>query len=40
MNTRRHFSKLLALATLCAPLVLMAQAFPSTRVTTLPTPSS
>ena len=33
MNTRRHFSKLLALATLCAPLVLMAQAFPSKPIT-------
>ncbi|MEY3611378.1 MAG: hypothetical protein RJB14_2806, partial [Pseudomonadota bacterium] len=29
MNTRRQFSKLLAVASLCAPLALMAQAFPS-----------
>jgi tripartite-type tricarboxylate transporter receptor subunit TctC len=33
MNTRRKVSKLLALATLCAPMALMAQAFPSKPIT-------
>ena len=33
MSTRRQFSKLLALASLCAPLALMAQAFPSKPIT-------
>jgi tripartite-type tricarboxylate transporter receptor subunit TctC len=33
MTTRRKFSKLMALAALCAPMALMAQAFPSKPIT-------
>ncbi|MFY7982653.1 MAG: Bug family tripartite tricarboxylate transporter substrate binding protein, partial [Limnohabitans sp.] len=33
MTTRRQISKLLALASLCVPMALMAQAFPSKPIT-------
>lgn len=33
MNTRRQFKRLLVLTSLCVPMALMAQAFPSKPIT-------